>query len=193
MLLAVAVALLAAAYFGYEKFMASPATPEIAEAPKRPVTPSETLNAIAAAPAKAIQKAEGVVTAVNARESASRNELQGSEETPGKSAAKAAPAVAGKPVAAVTSTTQLAPGLSMTTTSSGVAGDASPAFRSWVVQARVSGVFQGTPARILINGRMVTSGELVDETLAITFERIDAATSTLVFRDRTGATVARRF
>jgi hypothetical protein len=40
---------------------------------------------------------------------------------------------------------------------------------------------------------MVTSGQLADETLAITFERIDAATSSLIFRDRTGATVARRF
>jgi hypothetical protein len=81
----------------------------------------------------------------------------------------------------------------MTTTASGVEGNASPAFRSWVAQARVSGVFQGEPARILINGRMVTSGQLVDESLAITFEGINSTSSSLIFRDHTGASVARRF
>jgi hypothetical protein len=81
----------------------------------------------------------------------------------------------------------------MTTTASGVEGNASPAFRNWVAQARVSGVFQGEPARILINGRMVTSGQLVDEALVITFEGINSTSSSLIFRDRTGASVARRF
>jgi hypothetical protein len=181
---------LAGAYLGYTKFMGETTAPEVIVTPQRPAPPSPTLNAIAAAPAKAIQKAEAVVAAVNAN--VERDDASSVPEESAASSRKAAPKPVEKDVAPVTSTTQLAPGLTVTTTAK-VEGDASPAFRSWVAQARVSGVFQGTPARILINGRTVTEGDLVDDALAITFNGIDAAAHTLVFRDRTGATVVRKF
>jgi len=58
---------------------------------------------------------------------------------------------------------------------------------------RISGVFQGAPPRALIDGRTVRAGEVVNAALGITFERIDAPRKLIVFRDRSGATVMRRY
>jgi hypothetical protein len=195
-LLVAAVVVLAGAYFGYRKLMgpsttATPA-PVVTEAPKRPTTPSTTLNEISTIPAEAIKKAEAVVAAVNSKDGGAE-EVLASEQIPERPIRKVSPKAADKPVAAITSTSELSPGLKMTTTAKNVEGDASPAFRTWVAQARISGVFQGTPPRLLINGRTVPAGQLVDEALEITFEGIDSTTKTLVFRDATGSTVARKF
>jgi hypothetical protein len=182
---------LATGYFAYQKIMGESAAPTSGEEPRRPATPSSALNAVGAAPAKAIQNAEAAVASVEGRTEIGAKEVFAGEETHAKPIYASTPKE--KPIPPVTSTTQLAPGLTVTTTASGIAGNASPAFRSWVAQALISGVFQGEPARILINGKMVTSGQLVDESLAITFEGINATSSSLIFRDPTGASVARRF
>jgi cytoskeletal protein RodZ len=187
-----AVVLLAGTYLGYTRFMSDSPAPGMAEAPSRPATPSPALNAIAAAPAQAIEKAEAAVAAANAAAESAPIEAARFEERNASPSAKATRPVVKPAAAPVTSTTQLAPGLTVTTAAK-VVGDASPAFRSWVADARVSGVFQGTPARILINGRTVTAGELVDASLGVTFEGIDASTKSLLFRDQTGAGVARKF
>jgi hypothetical protein len=69
---------------------------------------------------------------------------------------------------------------------------ASPAFRTWVANAKINGVL-GTPPRALINGRTVHAGQVVDETLGITFSGVDVSRHALVFRDRTGAIVRRGY
>jgi hypothetical protein len=74
-----------------------------------------------------------------------------------------------------------------------VAGAASPAFRAWVSAAKINGVFQGTPARALINDRLVRAGQTVDAALGIVFDHVDADAKTIVFRDRDGATVSRPY
>lgn len=74
-----------------------------------------------------------------------------------------------------------------------VSGTASAEFRSWVASARLSGVFAGGNPRALINGRMVQPGQVVDEVLKVTFDKIESDGKTLVFRDATGATVSRKF
>ncbi|MEO7599401.1 MAG: hypothetical protein ABIV50_10745 [Opitutus sp.] len=178
--------------FAYLKLKpkAASATPVASETPKRPSTPSATLNELSTVPARAINKAKETIATVEATEHGNVDAVVG--EAVFQRHPKPAPTPVAKPV--VTSTTELAPGIKATTTAmDNVGGDASPEFRTWVAQARISGVFQGTPPRVLINGRTVSATQLVDETLKITFDGIDSATKSLVFRDHTGATVSRKF
>lgn len=194
-LMVAAVVLVAGVYFGYKKLTETNVdeadAPMAKEAAARPSSPSKTLNDLGAIPAKAIKKAEDVVAAVKANEEAPVEEILANEAIvpPPR---KADPKPQEKAVAPVTSTTELSPGVRATTTAS-VDGDAAPAFRAWVAQVRISGVFQGTPARVLINGKTVPAGQVVDEPLGIIFDGVDPQTKTLIFRDSTGATVARKF
>ena len=90
-------------------------------------------------------------------------------------------------------TTDLAPGVTITTESVEAETEATPAFRSFVADAKISGVFQGTPPRAFINGRLVRLGEVVDSSLGIRFDSIDPKTKNIVFKDASGATVGRRY
>ena len=190
-----AVLLMGGGFFAYLKLKPkpAPAAPVVTETPKRPSTPSATLNELSTVPARAIQKAEETIATVNATEQGRVEAVvDGDQSATFQPRRKPAPKPVAKPV--VTSTTELAPGIKATTTATdNVGGDASNEFRTWVAQARVSGVFQGTPPRVLINGRTVSATQVVDETLQITFDGIDATTKSLVFRDHTGATVSRKF
>jgi len=70
---------------------------------------------------------------------------------------------------------------------------ATPAFIAFVEAARISGVFQGNPARALINGRTVRTGGIVDPILGATFYRLDTDGRWVVFRDATGALVKKGY
>lgn len=96
-------------------------------------------------------------------------------------------------VTVTTATTDLAPGVTVTTESVQAEIEASQAFRTFVADAKISGVFQGTPPRAFINGRLIRVGETVDPSLGITFESVDPKAKSIVFKDSTGATVARRY
>ncbi len=75
--------------------------------------------------------------------------------------------------------------------------DTSPAasgeFRLYVANAEIGGVFQGTPARALINGRIVKAGQVVDNQLGVVFDRIDADKKVIYFKDATGAEVSKEY
>ncbi|HYP18197.1 MAG TPA: hypothetical protein VEQ65_13375, partial [Opitutus sp.] len=205
LLLGGAVLLLAVAAAAYYLLMAEPEPPPPPLAIKKPApassvakpTPSDTLNQVAALPGQAIGKAQDVVNARRANEQARVDALVAGEEVPEARAfgpqPNAAPKTAQNTPPPITSTSQLAPGLTATTTSEDIAVAASPAFRIWVANAKINGVFQGTPARALINGRTFRAGQEVEETLGISFDTVDTEAKTIVFRDRTGATVARRY
>jgi hypothetical protein len=70
---------------------------------------------------------------------------------------------------------------------------ASAAFRTFVASASIGGVFQGTPARALINGAIVREGQIVESSLAIQFERIDSDRKVIYFRDSSGAEVSKDY
>jgi hypothetical protein len=91
-----------------------------------------------------------------------------------------------------TTTAAVSPGVSATAQVE-AAAEASAPFRSFVANAKVSGVFQGPPTRAMINGRLVRAGELIDAGLAITFTGVDSPRRQLLFQDKSGATVSRRF
>ena len=125
-------------------------------------------------------------------------------ETPEADAAKVAPPteqVTPRPsrvkpksgTISTTVTTDLAPGVTVTTEAVQAEVEASQSFRTFVADAKISGVFQGTPPRAFINGRLIRVGETVDSSLSIRFESVDPKTKNIVFKDSTGATVSRRY
>jgi hypothetical protein len=73
------------------------------------------------------------------------------------------------------------------------AAEASPAFRSFVANAKINGVFQGSPPRAMINGRLARAGEVVETGLGVVFDGIDSDRKVLIFKDRSGAVVSRKY
>jgi hypothetical protein len=215
---AAVIVLSAAGFFAYRSFLAptppppppkakapaapakapvakTPTAPAPTAAPAKPATPSETLNKLAQVPGKAVTKAK---EAIAAREASGQGKVQpvlDGQDLANKPAAgtpvEAAPAPAApKPATAKTSVGR---GMQATTQLEMAALDASAEFRSFVANAKVSGVFQGTPARAMINGRLVRAGELVDAGLGIRFEGVDPEKRHLIFKDKAGALVARKY
>lgn len=179
---------------------ASAPAPAAALAPAAPApTPSETLNKLAHMPANAINKAQDAISARRASGQSRIDAASVGEDVSGPTFG-VPPAAAIKPAtpppaptkAPATAMTTVAPGLSATTHVE-AAPEATAAFRAFVTNAKVSGVFQGTPARAVINGKLARAGDLVEEGLGIRFEGLDANRRNLVFKDKSGAAVSRRF
>ncbi|MEO5957602.1 MAG: hypothetical protein ABIZ49_02745 [Opitutaceae bacterium] len=157
-------------------------------------TPSETLNAIAHAPKNAIDKAQDVVAGQRAKEQARIDAMAAGEETPKKTPPPPAATVppAGPSAKSATTVRALAPGVS-TTTEVGNSAGASTAFSSFVANAKIGGVAEGAAPKVFINGRLARIGETVDATQGIVFERLEPEKRLLVFKDKTGAIVTRRY
>jgi hypothetical protein len=210
------VTLGAAGFFAWRTFLAEPPPPPPAAKPKTsaPVagttkpatpaakpatnpniapTPSETLNQIAHTPKKAIDKAQ---QAIEARRASGQSRIDAAalgEDTPDKPAAPGtAPAAKASGATKASAVTTIAPGLSATTEVE-AAAEATPAFRSWVANVKVSSVFQSTPPRAFINGRLARAGDVVDSSLGIIFDGVDSEKHQLIFKDKSGATVARHY
>ena len=201
-------------FFGWMFFMQSePAPPPpLAIKPKAPVpaapaaapaaksapapaqvdagTPSEALNKLAHAPANAIQMAQDAISARRESGQGRVDSALAAEDLGNKPAQQAVPATPA--MTGSTGTRSVAPGLTATIEVNAVA-EASLEFRSFVANARVSGVFQGAPSRAFINGRLTRAGETVEANLGIVFEAVDAETKQLIFRDKSGAFVSRRY
>lgn len=138
-------------------------------------------------PGKMVEKAKSVVAGHEKELVRPVAGVSGEEATSGNLTTPAT-----KPPA-LTATTPIAPGLTATTSDLNSTVDASPAFRSWVANAKISGIFQGATPRALINGRTVRVGQMVDEGLGAVFEGINSETKEIIFKDKTGATVSRRY
>jgi hypothetical protein len=204
-LVAGSLVLLSAIYVGYRKVTAVPPPQPTTAKPVAPIakpaepTPVKALNDLAALPAKTIADAKNAIGGHRTSEQDRVDALAAGEDAPEKRALNTpppgtfTPAAAAKPPAVVTSTSQVAPGVTATTVATNVDGDASPAFRSWVAQLKIGGVFHGTPARAFINGRTYRAGQLVEEAMGITFDHLDTDAKSIVFRDRGGSTVSRRY
>jgi len=167
-------------------------------------TPSATINQIAAAPKQAVDKAKEVVAARRGNEQARIDAMAAGEEAPDKraldtpppsrfSGQSQSPDVAATPAPVAGSGSVIAPGVTATTSDVVAAPKASAAFTRFVADARITGVFQGTPARALINGRMIRAGEVVDQALGVVFDSIDAEKKTITFKDRAGSPATRRY
>lgn len=193
------VVLGAAGYFGYTFYFgaeppppppvvkkAAPATAPAAAAtaPAAPgPTPSETLNALAKAPGQIVNNAKATINNAAQGRQAAIEEVAGAEPaakagTPPPPATNTATAVRG-----------VAPGLSATTEVQ-AGSEATVAFRAYVANVKIGGV---VVTRAIINNKLTRAGELVDNTLGITFEGYDPDTKLLTFRDRSGVVVSRKY
>ena len=65
----------------------------------------------------------------------------------------------------------------------------SPRFLRYTEGLRVSGVYQGEPARALVDGRVVREGDVIEPALGVVFHDVDARTKHLILRDASGAEV----
>ncbi len=70
---------------------------------------------------------------------------------------------------------------------------ATPAFRAWVNDARVSGVRSGSSTMAIINGRLARPGDMVDAAEGIAFDGVDSAQKLLNFRARNGAVLTKPY
>ena len=196
-------------YFAYELwFSPPPPPPPIVARPKpKPVTPPASPAVATVDPAakagpvvtsnpasmagKMIDKAQNVAAGQSAAIDASDGLL---EKRP--SGATAAAAKPGAPSEENMDKTKavIAPGILATTNDVVVTTEASPAFRAWAANVKIAGVFPGrTPPRAVINSRAIDAGQIVDDALGIVFESVDADRNVLVFRDKTGAKVVRKY
>jgi len=164
------------------------AAPTKAPAPAKPapLTPSESLNQLAQVPVNAINKAQDAIAARRAGEQSRVDAVVTGGDVPNRAAPKV---MAPK---APPTMTNVAPGLAASAPID-ADSDSSRAFRLFVANARISGVFQGNPPRAMINGKITRAGDRVDADLGIVFEGLSPDRRQLVFTDRSGAKVFRGY
>ncbi len=198
----VVVGLAVGAYYGsdYLSSAATTAAPKLTAPAAELATSikqSETLNKLATMPGEMIQKAKDSIAARREQEQ-SRVDGSAVGEVPAAAAKPVtpssptpaqipAPAPAGN--VAATATRSVAPGLTATMNIEAT-GEASPAFREFVANARISGI---GATRVLINDRLVRVGEMAEASLGVRFDGYNRDTKQLRFSDRTGAHVVRRY
>jgi hypothetical protein len=183
--------LIAAAYFGYQKFHTPPSPPPpkpvIAQKPPAAVKPAEVPppKAPETALGQAVQKARETVAAVESGRTAAANEVMPAEKPP---AAEARPAPA-PPAPAVPAVVEApAP---RTATPTGPPAPSSQ-FRTYVDELKIGGFRIGPPARLFVKGILYTQGEVINQDLGVVFAGIDQRTGDLLFKDASGAVVRRR-
>lgn len=135
-------------------------------------------------PAKSIGAAQ-TSAAAHDTNTAAANEVLGNDATSASTAPKAP-----QPKMAST-TTEIAPGVTATSSEVQAAPEATAAFRTFVVNLRITGFVAGSSPKALINGRLIRVGETVDSSLGITF--VGVKDDQLLFKDKSGATVTRRY
>jgi hypothetical protein len=188
-------------FYAYATFFSEPPAPSLVVRPKPPVPKAEAPAApktagTAPIPAtstagKAVEKAQASIAGRTADGKAAVPETIDDR-------APAAPNLAAPPVqgSAAPSTAEVKVAAGITATTKGVDStpDASPAFRSWVVNARITGVRAGgnNPAAT-INGRLISRGGTIDDALGVILDNIDSDKKVLIFRDKTGAIVSRPY
>jgi hypothetical protein len=209
-----AVVVLGGGYFGWKAFFPAAPVPSATKqgvAPKtvattptqpakavvapavsaKPVPPvAANSSSVAHGPVNAIAKTQSV-TAVQSAATQAASEVLGPDRPAATGVTgESAEASVKAPVASTTTVTELAPGVSATRQVE-AAPAASSAFRTAVANLKISGFIGGPSAKALINGRLVHVGDVIDSSLGITFagEQEDQ----LVFKDRSGATVVRRY
>ncbi len=77
-------------------------------------------------------------------------------------------------------------------TPSGPVLDASACQRA-VDRLQVGGIYEGSPLRAHINGRIVRQGEVVDHSLGLRFDGIDPLARMMIFRDPADEVFKRRY
>jgi len=189
--------LLAGGFAAYRWFFAPPPPPPPVVRKSQPPAPAPKVKPAAPTvplPGQGmIDAGQNAVTARRAKEQERVDALLTGQDVSNQGTGATPPPPPASKVTTATATTTIAPGITATSATLQVEGTASPAFRSFVANSKISGVFQGTPVRAFINGTLYRAGDVVSLTLGIRFAGIDADAKTITFRDDTGATVTRKY
>ena len=198
-----ALGVVIAGMFVYKALNPPPPPPITLHPFVRRVPPADGLSGKPGAPAapgtpaaKAPGGLPGAIAAAKNAEQARVDALSSGNDASDTAKAAGAAATAAKPAAPagpIEGATTIAPGVKATTDDVEAASTASVAFRSFVDDVKIGGVFQGSAPRALINGRIVRLGQTVDPGLGIVFSRLDTDEKLVVFTDPTGAVVSKKY
>jgi hypothetical protein len=183
-------------FYAYKKFLAPKPAPSVAkssvpiavilgkDAPAAGSIPVNAPPPTAAAPAVTAGQPPAVtggapatparerINSAIADQQASLNEVLAADRpAPGRTAASASPAAHA---------------------ATGPAGP-DPAFQAWVAGVHIGGVRIGEVPRIFIDGVTYKPGDLVKPELGIRFDSADAGREVLIFKDRTGVVLEKKF
>jgi len=114
-----------------------------------------------------------------------------SDKLPGVPAGPPVPAAPAEPAAPPE--VKLAGGIVIATASPAGGPVVRASFLYWVVGQNISGVFQSSPHRIMLNGHLAYEGQEVNAALGITFDHLELTKKLIVFRDKAGALVTRSY
>lgn len=84
-------------------------------------------------------------------------------------------------------------GIVLTNCSPAGTAPASAPFMYWVAGLNISGVSNSSPARFLMNNKLVREGDEVNKQLSIFFDHLEAPAKLIYFRDKDGAMVSRSY
>jgi hypothetical protein len=184
------VAVAVGGVFTYRIFFPAPSADVPIKSPliPRPIHPTDAtkpatdLSAKTAAPGKPADAEPNAVA-----------DADKADTTPVQAAPTPVPATDGGGTQSVMAQSNIDSDVKVNNTQIDTSAAASPEFRDFVANANIGGVFQGTPARALINGRVVREGQVLDTVLGISFDRIDATKKIIYFKDATGAVVSKDY
>ena len=186
-LVVVVIAIAVGVFYSYRIFFPSE-SPDLKIKIPAVLKPS-TLSKAAAAPGQLLEKGQSAIAAQRAQQQAKVDAAASGEE----SAPTPVPTLALTANQAVMGESSISKDVRVNNTPINAAAAASAAFRAFVANATVGGVFQGVPSRALINGTIVREGQTVDGSLGIAFERVDSEKKVIYFKDYTGAEVSKNY
>jgi hypothetical protein len=181
----VVIAFVVAGIFFYRIFFPAPTkdVPVKLQIVVRPTPPKEDAAALAAKAA-----ADAAKLAQDAAAKRKADQAKAEAEAQAQNAPTPTPATE-----SVMAESNLTTDVKVNNTHLDAAPAASAAFRAFVAGASIGGVFQGKPARALINGTIVREGQVVEGALEITFDRIDSVQKIIYFKDSSGAEVSKSY
>lgn len=74
-----------------------------------------------------------------------------------------------------------------------VAPKPSTEFLVWVESVKISGVFNGSPPRAIVNGLLVRPGDTIDSVRGVVFDHLDVSEKQFFFRDHSGAVTSKSY
>jgi hypothetical protein len=170
---------------------AGAARPTAAGAPAKP----EPVATTSVTTQEAAEMAQSLVNFSLAQNSANAAAPAPAPAAPAIARPAASPPPAAPPPAKSAQPKKIQIGGGIVITSPGVPGttEAGEFFITWVMNAKISGVFPGSPAKVMLNERLVRAGDTAQVRLKIKLEGLDLENRLILFRDESGATVSRSY
>jgi hypothetical protein len=185
----VIIAALVAGFYFYRIFFPAPSKEvAIKLQPVAKPPPAKDVNDAASVAAKAAADAAKQAAALEAKRLAD----QAAADAAAAAASQAAPTPTPATIS-VMAQSSISSDVKVNNTHLDAAPAASAAFRAFVAGATIGGVFQGNPARALINGTIAREGQVVESSLGISFDRIESDKKIIYFKDASGAEVSKEY